>query len=248
MRRLKTVLFFVCVMILSGVGYYFVNTPKILVTMTSTQKPIFASSQILRMMNQTYSNFRFNVSIKGLSDFAEYRIFSPEWRKYSDKKRLRVRRDSDKTPFLNWLDTIKDEDLEKYDIICLVQDENWYDPTYLETIARQFNTRLYDFLSISDFLSVKWHSKKIDFEKKQAFHTNSNVCFSSKLAHRVIQTGNDTLQLKRILPKAYHGFLDQVPPEIIAWYLALKKNRIGVLKTPIPLLIQDENIPVFSSY
>lgn len=248
MRRLGIVLFFVLSAVLSGGIYYFLNTPKILVTMTSTEKPIFASSQILRMMNQTYSNIRFNVSIKGMSDFADYRIFSPEWRQYSDKKRLRVRRDKDKTPFLNWLDTMADTSLDQYDIVCLIKDENWYDPTYLETIARHFDPSHYDLLSVPDFLSVKWHTKTVGFEKTKAFHTDGNMCFTPKLVHQMVRLGQNEHALKRLLPKAYHGFLKQVSPEIIAWYLALKKNRIGVLNTPIPLMIQDENIPVFSSY
>lgn len=224
------------------------TAPRILVTMTSSDKPIFASAQILRLMHQDYRNFKVSVSIKGMDGVAGYNVFWAEWMPFVREGRLRVTRDTEKTPLENWADTVKSEDLSAYDIVCFIKDENWYAPDYLKTVARAFDTQKMAFLAVTPFLTAVWTPAVITTHETHAVHGAGNVCISSQTAQELVAFIQAPARLKAVLPPALQDRMTDVSPVTIAYYFAMKYKKAFSLTPPRPLMIDDTNTPVFSSY
>lgn len=222
--------------------------PRILVTMTSKEKPIFASAQILRLMNQDYRNFKVSVSVKGMDDRDGYDLFRFEWMPFVQEGRLRVTRDKDKTPLENWADTVLLEDLNTYDIVCFVKDENWYAPDYLKTVADAFDPERTAFLAVSPFLTARRSPNAVLTDETHAVHGAGNVCVSAETARALLAFVRRPQEMKDFLPPALRAHAGDMPPTEIAWRHALKRNKAFVLTPSRPLMIDDTNIPVFSSY
>lgn len=107
---------------------------RILVCMTSWKRPIFLSGQLLRFKNQTYKNFHISVSVKGVPEKWANATFMKEWQPLIDSGLVSLRFDKNGPQLKNFLDTVRDVDLQQYDYFCKVDDDDWYTPDYLESV------------------------------------------------------------------------------------------------------------------
>lgn len=105
---------------------------RFLLLLSSYKRPMLLSGQILRLMNQTYTDFTLSVSIKGVPNEWIKSTFFKEWQPFINQKRLYVRFDENKDQLSNLLDAARSFDISKYDYFCKIDDDDWYAPTYLE--------------------------------------------------------------------------------------------------------------------
>ncbi len=152
---------------------------RFLVCVSSFKRPIFLSGQIFRFMNQTYPYFDMSVSVKGVPPQIVLNTFMKEWIPFIQQGKLKIRFDENRDQFNNFLDTVRDVDLSKYDYFCKVDDDDWYAPEYLEKVNLALNQE--DDIKIS-------HSKKAliltendattVFSKNNVLLSGPTMCFS----------------------------------------------------------------------
>ena len=163
---------------------------KILAFIPSYKRPIFLSGQILRLKNQTYQNFDISVSIKGFHQHESKLTFETEWRDLIDQNRLFISYDENSTnQVINVIHSFNKIDLEKYDYFCKINDDDWYAPTYFETINRH--------LSIQEgiLLTSMKHYFSLENENTHAYLSNSmdsafggTFCFHQSVAEELMYT------------------------------------------------------------
>ncbi len=107
---------------------------RILAITYSFKRPIFVSGQVFRMRNQEYRNFKYSVSVKGVPEDAARHMLLREWQQFIDDGWLKVRFDTNKTQFSNFLDTVRAVDLDDFDYVCKIDDDDWYAPDYLKNV------------------------------------------------------------------------------------------------------------------
>lgn len=155
---------------------------RILVFMPSFKRPVFLSGQILRIMRQTYDNFDFFVSVKGVSQDVIEETVMLEWHEYIKSGRLHVRFDPNKKQLANMLDPIRDVDISKYDYFCKIDDDDWYSPTYLENIVDHLNTGEDIFLTGSPtYYEAKSSLKSVNFNYTNQGWGGGSMCYNKEV-------------------------------------------------------------------
>lgn len=153
---------------------------RILVFMSSYKRPIFLSGQLLRLKNQTYKNFEVSVSFKGMETKYLNQTFMKEWKPFIDNGWLRFRIDKNRDQLANYLDTMRDIDLDKYDYFCKMDDDDWYAPDYLEDVNDWLN-REHTVLSRATLFLLRNVDSVAKTERYYGEVTGPTTCLSTNL-------------------------------------------------------------------
>lgn len=175
---------------------------RFLLCMSSFKRPLFASGQIFRLMNQTYQNFDISLSFKGVDEEWSRLTFEKEWQKLRAEKRLFVRYDENRGQLHNLLDTVRDIDLNKYDYFCKIDDDDWYAPTYLETVNQALNKT--DNVSITHSTNAYILTEDIStthFSRNMSNLSGPTMCFSRKMIQIALEIEKDPNLLQKYLPE-----------------------------------------------
>ncbi len=170
---------------------------KILLSMSSFKRPIFLVGQIARLLNQTYKNHDISVSIKGSPNEAAYRnTFLREIENYEKTGRVFIRFDKNRDQFYNFLDTVRNIDIEQYDIICKIDDDDWYAPDYVYEVNKAFNQIPEEDREISSTSYSHAYILTEDIDQTHLRKNNSNLtgptlCFSKEIIKIALQIEQD---------------------------------------------------------
>ena len=179
---------------------------KILLCLSSFKRPIFLSGQIERLLNQTYKNHDISVSIKGSPNDSAFRnTFLREFDRFEKTGRVRIRFDKNRTQYANLLDTMRGIDLDKYDIFCKIDDDDWYSPDYVSEVNRAFNTIPEEGFEIS---SSAYHEGFILTENIDQTFLNKNgtgltgptLCFSREIIKIAFEIEKNPSLIKKYIP------------------------------------------------
>lgn len=173
-----------------------------LLCMSSFKRPIFASGQIFRLMNQTYPHFDISVSMKGVNESWNRITFEKEWQKLKEDKRLFVRYDPNRGQLHNLLDTVRNINLDKYDYFCKIDDDDWYAPTYLESINNQLNRQ--NNVAISHATNAYVLTEDISstyFNLNNSGLSGPTMCFSREMIRIALEVEKNPKLLYVYLPE-----------------------------------------------
>ncbi len=211
MRYIKYVILLILVISAITTSFFPVNQPtkkehRFLLCMSSFKRPIFASGQIFRLMNQTYQNFDISMSLKGVDEGWSNLTFEKEWKKLKEDKRLFVRYDPNRGQFHNFLDTVRDFNLDDYDFYCKIDDDDWYAPTYLETVNNDLNKETGITISHSTNTYILTEDiKSTHFEKSYTGLSGPTMCFSREMIKLFITIEKNPTLLEIYLPSEAHA-------------------------------------------
>ena len=91
---------------------------RILACVSSFKRPIFVSGQVLRLMNQSYP-VDVSLSVKGVPENFVKTTLMQEWKPFMQDGRLFVRNDKNRDQYSNFLDTVRNVDLNQYDYFLI---------------------------------------------------------------------------------------------------------------------------------
>ncbi len=111
---------------------------RILACLSSYNRPIFVSAQVLRLLRQSYP-VDISVSIKGLSPEFVENALEKEWSEGIKSGRIIVRISPNRDQYSNFLDTVRDVDIERWDYFCKIDDDDWYGPDYFKNVNEWLN-------------------------------------------------------------------------------------------------------------
>lgn len=219
---------------------------KILIFMPSFKRPMFLSGQILRMMNQSYQNFDFAVSVKGVNKQIIQEVFMPEWDLFIQKKHLFVRIDPNKNQFSNVLDPLRDIDLNQYDYFCRIDDDDWYSPHYLEDVNDHLNT--YPNIVYSDtrtyyIVSDKIHS--VNFEYSTRWWEGPTQCMSQEVMKKAfeLEKMSESEREKQYLFLKNFGYYISEHEDLIFLSIGLQNGFIQKRSYSTPLTVYGNQYP-----
>lgn len=181
---------------------------KILLCLSSFKRPIFLSGQIARLLNQTYNKNKYDisVSIKGSPHDSAFRnTFLREFDRFEKTGHVRIRFDKNKGQYANLLDTMRDIDLDKYDIYCKIDDDDWYSNDYVAEVNRAFNTFTQDEFELS---SSAYHEgfilteniKQTILNKNYSGLTGPTLCFSREIIKIAFEIEQNPSLIKKYIP------------------------------------------------
>lgn len=131
---------------------------RIACLLASYKRPRELQRQIYTMMNQTYTNFHLFVSAKGIIEsVAEVMLYRP-FDKFIKDGRLTIRLTPNKDQVHNLLDCLHGVDLDKFDLFAKIDDDDLYDPEYLQTAADFHRMVPPDVVSFSASMNVALRS------------------------------------------------------------------------------------------
>ena len=155
---------------------------RFLLLLSSYKRPMLLSGQILRFMNQTYSNFTLSVSIKGTPQEQIKSTFFKEWQPFINQKRVYIRFDENKEQLSNLLDTARNFDISKYDYFCKIDDDDWYAPTYLEEVNVWLNQEKDIDLSMTrNAILLENGNESVTMRINNSSLAGPTMCFSQKI-------------------------------------------------------------------
>lgn len=175
--------------------------PRILGLMSTYKRPIFASGQVLRLMNQSYP-IHLSVSIKGVPDDFVKNVLEPEWKKYMDVGRLFLRIDKNREQFSNFLDTVRNIDLKQYDLFCKIDDDDFYGPNYFENLVKELKPNQKFGISYSrNIYTIDEGDKSVLIKKYNDYPLlGPSMCFSRKMIELFFVIEKNPEKLKEYLP------------------------------------------------
>ena len=181
---------------------------RFLLCMSSFKRPIFASGQIFRLMNQTYPHFDISVSMKGVDESWSQITFEKEWKQFKEANRLFVRYDENRGQLHNLLDTVRDIDLNRYDYFCKIDDDDWYAPTYLETVNNELNKQ--ENIAISHSTNTYTLTEDVMstyFNVNGSNLSGPTMCFSREIIKIALEIEKNPDLLHTYLPEEAYSYL-----------------------------------------
>ena len=185
----------------SSEHYLFPRKYKILACISSFKRPIFASGQVLRLMHQTYP-VDISLSIKGVPKSFVQDVLKAEWQPYIDSGRLTLRIDANRDQFSNFLDTVRDVDLSRYDYFCKIDDDDWYGPDYFKHVNEWLNKEKNIALSAttrSMTIRNNTHEVAVSFNKSNLI--GPTMCFSRKVIQAALEIEKNPKVSMKYLPQ-----------------------------------------------
>ena len=174
---------------------------RFLACMSSFNRPVFVSGQVLRLLRQSYP-VDISVSVKGVPEEFVRAALMKEWEPEIQSGRLRIRIDENRDQYSNLLDTVRNVDLEQYDYFCKIDDDDWYGPDYFAHInewlnyAEQPPTISYTM----DNMVIRPGDKGVSVTQNVDELYGPSMCFSRDLIKLALELENDPQRADEIVP------------------------------------------------
>lgn len=168
-----------------------VKSPRFLLALSSYNRPVYLSGQVLRLMKQTYQNFHLSLSIKGEEQAYEKITYHKEWQNFLKENRLSIRYDKNAGQFHNLLNAFRYQDLTQFDYVCKIDDDDWYSPDYLEQM--RWHLMAYpDTVLIQQrfFHKLERRGDSVVFLNQAQPATGSTMCFKASFAQKLLDVEN----------------------------------------------------------
>lgn len=248
LKTLKILLFFImCFFSIET----FAQTPsqhaeknnRFLLLLTSYKRPMLLSGQILRLMNQTYSNFKISISIKGTPEKWIKKTFFQEWQPFIDQQKITIRFDDNKDQLSNLLDTIKDINTQDYDYFCKIDDDDWYAPNYLETVNHYLNKeKNIDLTMTRNAVILNNGHPQVEMSLNETNLAGPTMCFSKKILNALISINKDPKALNPIY-KEEVLYRREKQEDALIHHLAQKAGKVQIRSTPNEQIIYGKQYP-----
>jgi len=204
MKKMIILLLLIIVFLGGFLGYsYLLKKQKqyrILACISSYNRPMFASAQVLRLLRQSYP-VDISISIKGVPQEFVREALLKEWKNEVASGRVRVRVDENRDQYANLLDTVRDIDLDQYDYFCKIDDDDWYGPDYFKHVNEWLNKE--DGIAISHTtknMIVSPGKDGVDVWKNNTPFSGPSMCFSRQMILKALELENNPEEGDTLVP------------------------------------------------
>ncbi len=228
------------VLFISVLGYFlfkqFDNGQKkyrILACMSSYNRPMFASAQVLRLLKQSYP-VDISVSIKGVpKNFVDEALLK-EWAPEIAKGRVRVRVDENRDQYGNLLDTVRDIDLEQYDFFCKIDDDDWYGPDYFKNLNEWLNREKDIIMTHTrNNMIVMPGENGVSVMKNTSNLSGPSMCFSRYMIKIALELETNLEKARQLVPEADLGMYKYKHEDNFLHRLATALGKVQRRDTPL---------------
>lgn len=108
---------------------------KVAVCITSYGRIYELMRQIYAMMDQSYKNLHVFVAAKGYTEVVFKEVIVPPFQHFIDEWRLTLRLFPNSNMLTNFVDTIRDINIDSYDLFLKIDDDDLYHRDYVKTIV-----------------------------------------------------------------------------------------------------------------
>ncbi len=189
------------------------------------------TNQIHNFLKQDYDEnyFDFSISIKGISKDVLDHLVLPNLSHLIDKKRLTLSYDKNQDQLTNLLNTYRNIDISKYDYLCKIDDDDFYDSHYLNTINTLLNTLddRPDFLTSGTLTTLK-PSNQLFLKRGNSEFVGATICFSKNFAQKL-------LYIEPQISKQ-----DKIYEDFLIYKIALHENKKYLYLTPVTHFIYNQ--------
>ena len=197
---------------------------RILACISSFNRPVFISGQILRMLRQSYP-VDISVSVKGVPEDFVDEALAKEWAPEIKSGRIKLRIDQNRDQFSNLLDTVRDIDLEQYDYFCKIDDDDWYGPDYFLNVNEWLNKEEYIILSYTtNNLIIRPGTKSVRLTRNRFDLYGPSMCFARDLVKLALMIEKDPSFAGKYMPE--YSF-EQYRVRMEDGYLARLARKMG---------------------
>ncbi len=153
------------------------------------------------MANQAYRNFEYSISVKGVPDKAAHHMLMREWQPFVDKGWLHVRFDENKTQFSNFLDTVRDIDLNHFDYVCKIDDDDWYAPDYLKNVNASLRANPGTALSFTGRAMILTETvETTHFNQNISALSGPTMCWHRDVVKAALDIEKDSKNMSKYIP------------------------------------------------
>ena len=207
---------------------------RILACISSFNRPVFLSAQVLRMLNQTYP-VDISVSIKGVPQGYARKTLLKEWEEYMKKGRVIVRFDKNRDQYSNLLDTVRNVDLNKYDYFCKIDDDDWYGPDYFKHVNEWLSKEKDDIAlsyTINNYI-IHGGKNNVMISANITGLFGPSMCFSRKLIKLALDLEKNPIKAEKYIPNAAFSEHKEKKEDAFLHKLAAYTGKVQERKTPI---------------
>lgn len=111
------------------------NSMKVAVCITSYGRVYELGRQIYAMMDQSYKNLHVFVAAKGYTEAFFKEVILPPFQHFIDERRLTLRLFPNSNMLSNFVDTIRDLNVDEYELFLKVDDDDLYHRDYVKTVV-----------------------------------------------------------------------------------------------------------------
>lgn len=112
-------------------------TPRLALLLSSYARVIDLLRQVFSMVYaQTYKETHLFISVKGVAESVVKETVLPQIEHLIDRGKVSLRVDGNTNQVWNLLDTVRGEELEGYDLLLKIDDDDYYHPEYLAYCAQ----------------------------------------------------------------------------------------------------------------
>lgn len=113
---------------------YSYRNRKIAVCLSSQGNPEELQRLLYSMMEQSYSDFHVFAAVKGIPESQFLAMIEPSFRKYTESGKLTLRCFPVKGAPSDFLDSIRDQNLDDYELFVRITENTFYPPDYLQNV------------------------------------------------------------------------------------------------------------------
>lgn len=112
------------------------QNPKLALLIASYNRPVDLLRQIYAMVyTQTYKNTHLFVAVKGVTESVFMELILPQVQPLIDSGKLTIGIAGNTNQMINLLDTVRNRDIDGYDLFLKIDDDDFYHPEYLQIVA-----------------------------------------------------------------------------------------------------------------
>ncbi len=220
------------------------KTNHFLFIISSYKRPIYLTGLISQLKNQTIglNNFDISVSLKGVHKDVYKYLLEPDFKSLIHDKKLFIRQDENKNQFSNMLDALRDINLDNYDYVCKIDDDDYYHQDYLKNINLVLTAAKNPlFLTSGILTTLKKDVDEVYLKTSIISRTGPSICFSKAFAKQLLEIEKQPdNKLATLLPKGLTNVDKNAYEDLILNQLAYQQNGKFIYFSLEPLFIYNQ--------
>lgn len=108
---------------------------KVAICLASYGRPHELMRQVYAMMDQSYKDLHVFAAVKGYTESFFNEVIVPPLQHFVDEGRLTIRLFPNSNQLTNFVDTVRDINIDDYELFLKIDDDDWYHREYVKTVV-----------------------------------------------------------------------------------------------------------------
>lgn len=108
---------------------------KVAICLASYGRPHELMRQVYAMMDQSYKDLHVFAAVKGYTEAFFKEVIVPPLQHFVDEGRLTLRLFPNSNQLTNFVDTVRDINIDDYELFLKIDDDDWYHREYVKTVV-----------------------------------------------------------------------------------------------------------------